>query len=86
MHILGAIAEFERGRVVERVKAGLARAKAQGTKLGRRAVRLTETQLAAVASLSVRDAARQLGVSVNTYQKARRLYQRPFAAVSPQPF
>ena len=30
MHVLGAIAEFERGRIVERVKAGLARAKAQG--------------------------------------------------------
>ena len=36
MHILGAIAEFERGRIVERVRAGLARARAQGTKLGRR--------------------------------------------------
>ena len=35
MHILGAIAEFERGRIVERVKAGLVRAKAQGRKLGR---------------------------------------------------
>ena len=30
MHILGAIAEFERARIAERVKAGLARAKAQG--------------------------------------------------------
>ena len=76
MHILGAIAEFERGRIVERVRAGLARAKAQGTKLGRRAVRVTESQLAAVATLSVREAARQLGVSVNTYQKARRVYQQ----------
>src|SRR5256885_1633046 len=36
MHILGAIAEFERGRIVERIKAGLARAKAQGRRLGRR--------------------------------------------------
>src|SRR6266478_4859142 len=35
MHILGAIAEFERGRIVERVRAGLNRAKAQGKKLGR---------------------------------------------------
>src|SRR5688572_26000594 len=35
MHILGAIAEFERARIAERVKAGLQRARAQGTKLGR---------------------------------------------------
>jgi DNA invertase Pin-like site-specific DNA recombinase len=76
MHILGAIAEFERGRIVERVRAGLARAKAQGTKLGRRAVRLSGSQLAAVSSLSVRAAAQQLGVSVNTYQNARRVYQQ----------
>jgi DNA invertase Pin-like site-specific DNA recombinase len=27
MHILGAIAEFERGRIVERVRAGLSRAR-----------------------------------------------------------
>src|SRR6478735_9209784 len=30
MHILGAIAEFERARIVERVRAGLARRVAQG--------------------------------------------------------
>jgi len=82
MHILGAIAEFERGRIVERVRAGLARAKAQETTLGRRAVRLTDRQLATVATLSVREAARQLGVSVNTYQKARRLYQQTSPAGS----
>jgi DNA invertase Pin-like site-specific DNA recombinase len=35
MHILGAIAEFERGRVQERVRAGLARARSQGKRLGR---------------------------------------------------
>jgi DNA invertase Pin-like site-specific DNA recombinase len=35
MHILGAIAEFERARIAERVKAGLQRAKAQGKRLGR---------------------------------------------------
>ena len=46
------------------------------TKLGRRAVRLSESQLAAVSSLSVRAAAQQLGVSVNTYQNARRVYQQ----------
>ena len=35
MHILGAIAEFERERIRERVLAGLKRAKAQGKRLGR---------------------------------------------------
>src|SRR5438132_3005613 len=35
MHILGAIAEFERARIAERVRAGLQRAKAQGKRLGR---------------------------------------------------
>src|SRR5436305_2882874 len=35
MHILGAIAEFERGRIRERVVAGLQRARAQGKRLGR---------------------------------------------------
>lgn len=32
---LGAVAEFERSLIVERVKAGLSRAKAQGVKVGR---------------------------------------------------
>src|SRR5712692_989506 len=35
MHILGAIAEFERERIRERVLAGLQRARAQGIRLGR---------------------------------------------------
>ena len=35
-HIIASFAEFERELIVERVKAGLARARAQGKKLGRR--------------------------------------------------
>jgi DNA invertase Pin-like site-specific DNA recombinase len=35
MHTLGAIAEFERARIQERIKAGIARARAQEVKLGR---------------------------------------------------
>ena len=34
-HIVGAIGEFERERIRERINAGLARAKAEGKKLGR---------------------------------------------------
>ena len=35
LHVLGAIAEFERARIAERVRAGLARDRKQGRKLGR---------------------------------------------------
>ena len=35
MQLLGAMAEFERALIVERVKAGLKNAKTKGTKLGR---------------------------------------------------
>jgi DNA invertase Pin-like site-specific DNA recombinase len=37
--MLGVFAEFERGIIRERVNAGLARARQNGTKLGRRRVR-----------------------------------------------
>jgi DNA invertase Pin-like site-specific DNA recombinase len=66
MHILGAIAEFERSRIAERVMAGLARARAQGTKLGRPKRVVAESVLASVRGLSGRQAAVQLGVSAAT--------------------
>jgi DNA invertase Pin-like site-specific DNA recombinase len=72
LHILSALGEFERARLIERTRAGLARARRQGTRLGRRPVRLSADQLADVAHLPVRRAAQQLKVSVNTYQQARR--------------
>ena len=56
MHILGAIAEFERSRIAERVKAGLQRARAQGIRLGR------PRKLPAATGMpngTVRDAARE---------------------------
>ena len=52
MHILGAIAEFERGRLRERTLAGLARARAQGKRLGRPSAFFTCTQYAAVVLLT----------------------------------
>ncbi len=63
MHILGAIAEFERGRVQERVRAGLARAKAQGKRLGRPR---KKRPAIIVPGGSVREAARVWGVSKST--------------------
>lgn len=69
MHILGAIAEFERARIAERVRAGLARARTDGRRLGR--PRVTPLPVGAVAGLSVRQAGAAWGVSKST--AARRL-------------
>jgi DNA invertase Pin-like site-specific DNA recombinase len=63
LHVLGAIAEFERARIAERVKAGLARAKAKGQRLGRPERHVSEEVLSNVRGLSVRQAAQKLGVS-----------------------
>jgi DNA invertase Pin-like site-specific DNA recombinase len=63
LHVLGAIAEFERERIRERVKAGLARAKAKGQRLGRPKRHVSEKVLSNVRGLSVRLAAQKLGVS-----------------------
>jgi DNA invertase Pin-like site-specific DNA recombinase len=68
--VLGAIAEFERSRLRERVVAGLARVKAQGRKLGRPERRIEPERLAAVRGLPVREAARRLGVPRTTLQRA----------------
>ena len=53
MHILGAIAEFERARIRERVLAGLQRARREGRRLGRPRARPPVDALRRVAGLSV---------------------------------
>jgi DNA invertase Pin-like site-specific DNA recombinase len=73
MHILGAVAEFERARIAERVRAGLQRARAQGKCLGR--PRKAPASIA-VPGGSVRAAARAWRVSKSTAARwisARRL-------------
>jgi DNA invertase Pin-like site-specific DNA recombinase len=71
LHILGAIAEFERARIQERVKAGLTRAKAQGRRLGRPRRRVTDAEIAELDHLPLRRAATQLGVSKSFLQTWR---------------
>src|SRR6185436_19519614 len=75
MHILGAIAEFERARIQERVRAGTARARSQGVRLGRPRRRIDPERLASVAGLPEREAARRLSVPRSTLQ--RLLAQKP---------
>jgi putative DNA-invertase from lambdoid prophage Rac len=69
LHILGAIAEFERERIRERVLAGLARARRQGKRLGRPRRTDVLERAQAVEGLSVRRAAERLGVSRSTAQR-----------------
>lgn len=72
LHIVAALAEFERERTRERIYAGLARAKRPGHRPGPRARQLTPADLRRVASLTVREAAAALSVSTATVHRARR--------------
>ena len=65
-HLLAAIAQFERERIVERVKADMARAKAQGKRFGRPERSIPEAILAPVRDLSIRQAAAKLSVASST--------------------
>src|SRR5471030_1943123 len=70
--MLGVFAEFERSMIRERVMAGIARARADGTRLGRR--RLEDSDADKVAAIvaarakgiGIRRIARELGVGVGT--------------------
>ncbi len=76
LHVLSALAEFERARIAERVAAGLARARRNGTRLGRPEKVVSEALLAPVRGLPVREAARRLGVSPTTAH--RWLFQKTY--------
>ena len=81
LHVLAALAEFERARIAERVRAGLARVRASGKRLGRPATDVATTDLQQTAHLSVRDAAGVLGVSRSIVHRAR-LSQKPAESTS----
>ncbi|MBW5416306.1 recombinase family protein [Pseudomonas sp. MAG002Y] len=75
MGVIAAVAEFEKDQLIERTNAGLARAVAQGKKLGRRAA-LSEKKRAEVleqlkAGASVSSLARAYGISRQTIMRIR---------------
>jgi DNA invertase Pin-like site-specific DNA recombinase len=80
--ILGSFAEFERERIRERIYAGLARARRQGQRLGRRRERISRQDLERVEGMSVREAARVLGVPPSRIHRARALFQNPSSRTS----
>lgn len=72
LHIASAFAEFERGLLAERTRAGLSAARRRGQRLGRPRV-LVETWKAAplvAEGKSLRDVADVLGVGYGTLQRA----------------
>jgi DNA invertase Pin-like site-specific DNA recombinase len=71
-HVLAAISEFERDLIRDRVLAGLARAKAQGKRLGRpkRSIDRARAERLLAAGFSLRHVARQLAVSPSTLVRA----------------
>jgi DNA invertase Pin-like site-specific DNA recombinase len=81
-HIFGALAQFERSIIRERTNAGLAASLARGRKGGRKQ-RVTSDDIGAAIALlgdpkiSVRKAAKRLGISVSTlYRHAPGLRSR----------
>jgi DNA invertase Pin-like site-specific DNA recombinase len=69
--IIGAMAEFERALIQERVRAGLRNARAKGKRLGRPRTDLTGTQVAALraSGASLRAIAKELGAGVGTVHR-----------------
>lgn len=73
--LFGVFAEFERALIVERTKAGLERARAQGKRLGRPRVpgsKRAEVRKLLATGMGVVRVAKTLGVGVSTVQSVRR--------------
>jgi DNA invertase Pin-like site-specific DNA recombinase len=73
--LLGVFAEFERSMIIGRVRAGQARAKAQGVKFGRPPlppIRMEKVRKALADGRSIRVVAKATGVSTATVQRVKR--------------
>jgi DNA invertase Pin-like site-specific DNA recombinase len=70
--IIGAMAEFERALIQERVRAGLRNAASKGVRLGRPRVFVSESRIDALrgAGASWRAIAKELGISLGTVHRA----------------
>lgn len=84
LHIMGALAEFERSLIVERTQAGLQAAKRRGRKLGRPG-KLTPAQITHARALLAsgengRSVARSFGVARSTLYAAIKIADVPMSA------
>jgi DNA invertase Pin-like site-specific DNA recombinase len=80
MHIMGALAEFERGLIVERTQAGIQAAKKRGVRLGRRpslaAAQVDHARALIEHGESPRAIARTMRVGKSTLYRALRISNR----------
>lgn len=72
LQMMGAVAQFERSMIRERQAEGIAKAKEEGKYKGRSAADRTAIRLAIENGMSYREAAKDLGVSLSTVQRAMR--------------
>jgi DNA invertase Pin-like site-specific DNA recombinase len=80
--MMGVFAEFERAMIAERVRAGLARARGEGKRLGRPPFekRIREA-LATPGRPGVRVIAKQFGVNSGTVQRISRPFEQEGVAL-----
>lgn len=89
--ILGAVAQFERDLIVERVRAGIAHARRQGKQIGRPRVLVDAEPIIRLRNeeMSLRQIARTLGIPVSRARRAlarnteARAEQQPTTAIAP---
>lgn len=72
MQLIAAFAEYERSVIVDRVRAGMARARRDGIRIGRPRLDVGASELAAVDHLTTRAAAAELRVSPSSLSRWRR--------------
>jgi DNA invertase Pin-like site-specific DNA recombinase len=82
-NIIGAMAEFERELIRERVKAGMKNARAKGIRIGRPRANVDASQIARLrdSGASLREIASQLGVSVGTVAACSKKLPRNAAVI-----
>ncbi len=71
-HMVGAVAQFERDLIVERVRAGMAHARAMGKRIGRPRAQVDVEQAVRLRGqgISLREIGRALGVPVSRVRRA----------------
>ena len=77
--LLGAISEFERSLITERVRAGIRNARKKGRRLGRPPLELDAARIARLraSGASLRAISGQLGISVGSIHRALQCSKNP---------